>query len=246
VELDHVALAIRDASEPLRVLVGELGGTVLSGGQFSGFRSVQVRLGDGQRGMTVELLEPWETAANDFLARFLDRHGDGPHHLTVKVDDFEVALDAVRATGRDPVGVNRSDPSWLEAFVVPGEAFGTVVQVASEPPGFAVAARFAHARAHGPDAGPAWWPPGPARAADAVALLRVVVRTDRLREARAFFRDLLGGRVAAEGPEFVALRWPGGAHLRLERHDGPGGIARLELDGEPRELRVAGTRFVAP
>lgn len=240
-----MALATRDVSEPLRVLVGELGATVLSGGQMPGFRPMQVRVGDASRGMTVELLEPWETAANDFLARFLDRHGDGPHHLTFKADDFDATLEAVRATGREPVGVSRTDPWWFEAFILPRDAFGTVVQIAHMPPGEGFRARFDRARAHGPDAMPEWWPAPPPRAADAVALRQVVLRGDDPKGARAFFADLLGGELTGDGPGFVELRWPGGAQLRLEEHDGPGRIDRLELDGPPRDVRIAGTRCVS-
>ncbi|HSO95041.1 MAG TPA: VOC family protein, partial [Acidimicrobiia bacterium] len=149
-DLDHVALATRDVTEPLHLLVAHLGATILSGGQMPGFRPMQVRVGDATDGMTVELLEPWEPTANDFLARFLDRHGDGPHHLTFKADNFDEALDAVRATGREPVGINRADPMWLEAFVLPRDAFGTVVQIAHQTPEYPFESRFAFARRHGP------------------------------------------------------------------------------------------------
>ena len=44
--LDHVALATTDVTEPLRVLVGELGGTILAGGHSVGFRPMQVHMGD--------------------------------------------------------------------------------------------------------------------------------------------------------------------------------------------------------
>jgi catechol 2,3-dioxygenase-like lactoylglutathione lyase family enzyme len=245
VDLDHVAVATREVSEVLRFLVGELGGTVLGGGQQPGFRPMQVRLGDAEHGMTVELLEPWEPAANDFLARFLDRHGDGPHHLTVKVDDLDAALDAVRATGRDPVGVNRANPWWREAFILPRDAFGTVVQLAATSLAYPVAQRFAYARTHGPEGAPVWWPSVGPRASEAVRLRQVVLRTGDLPGAHAFFGDLLGGRVGAHRSDFVELSWPGGAQLRLEAGDGPGGIVRLELDGPPRDEVVAGTRFVS-
>ncbi len=158
-----MALATADAGPTLQTLVGELGGTVLSGGQARGFRPVQVRVGDAQRGMTVELLEVWDAASNDFLARFLARHGDGPHHLTVKVDDLDVALERVAATGRTPVGINRDDPNWMEAFIVPAEAFGTVVQLAAQAVTDDFPARFATAVDQGPLGEPAWWPALPAR-----------------------------------------------------------------------------------
>lgn len=240
-----MALATRDVTEPLRVLVGELGATVLGGGAQRGFRPMQVRLGDAEHGMTVELLEPWDWETNDFLARFLDRHGDGPHHLTVKVDDFDDALDAVRATGREPVGVDRSDPFWREAFILPRDAFGTVVQLAATGLDHRMADRFRHAREHGAEGWPVWWPDVGPRAPRAVRLLRVVLRTDDLSGGRAFFGDLLGGVVSEPAPGVVDLRWPGGAQLRLEAGDGPGGIVRLEVDGPARDLTIAGARFVA-
>ena len=239
-----MALATTDAGPALATLVGELGGLVLSGGQSRGFRPVQVRLGDATHGMTVELLEPWEVHHNDFLARFLARHGDGPHHLTVKVDDFDAALDAVRASGRTPVGVNREDPSWMEAFVVPAEACGTVVQLAAQDETGDFAARYASVEADGPLASPAWWPALPPRAPVAARLCRVVLRTPDRDGARRFFGDLLGGEDASSGPVTTELVWPGGARLCLEDHDGPAGIDRLELAGAAPERRIAGTRVV--
>lgn len=244
-DLDHVALAATDAAAPLARFVAELGGTVLSGGQFLGFRPVQVRVGDARRGMTVELLEPWDAARNDFLARFLAVHGDGPHHLTFKVDDFDAALERVAATGRTPVGVNRSDPNWMEAFLVPREACGTVVQLAAQrDPGPDFAARFAEAQGAGPIGSPAWWPPLPAPAPAVAVLERVVVRTPDLDQARAFFGDLLTGAEETVEPGAVGLCWPGGGRLRLESGHASGGVDRLELAGDAPERILAGTRVV--
>src|SRR6185436_7153386 len=102
VYLDHVAIGARDASDPLAVLVGELGATLLAGGRWTGFQSLQVHLGDATEGMKLELLEPFGIEENDFLERFLARHGDGPHHLTFKVDDLEAELERVRVAGYTP------------------------------------------------------------------------------------------------------------------------------------------------
>jgi len=44
-DLDHVALAAADTSPALRFLTGDLGGTILFGGQAIGFRPMQVWLG---------------------------------------------------------------------------------------------------------------------------------------------------------------------------------------------------------
>ncbi|MCZ7529989.1 MAG: VOC family protein [Acidimicrobiia bacterium] len=129
-KLDHVAIATPDARDLLVHLVGTLGGVVIGGDQGVGFRPMQIRVGDGERGMTVEILEPWRTSDNDFLERFLDSNGPGPHHLTFKVRDIDDTLALVRDAGYSPVGVNTSDPVWKEFFLHPREAHGTVVQLA--------------------------------------------------------------------------------------------------------------------
>ena len=84
---------------PRNVLVSELGGTLVSGGDAAGFRAMQIRLGDLVAGMTIELLEPWNLDRSDFLVRFLDRHGDGPHHLTFKVPDLAAELERLEQSG---------------------------------------------------------------------------------------------------------------------------------------------------
>ena len=73
-DLDHIALATRDVTDALDVLVGDLGATVLFGGESAGFRPVTMRLGDAQEGMNIELLEPWARASTSLavLNRKLD------------------------------------------------------------------------------------------------------------------------------------------------------------------------------
>ncbi len=116
------------------VAVGELGGTIFAGGDGYGFRWVQVRIGEAAAGMTVELLIEWQPEQNDFLARFLQRHGPGQHHLTFKVPDLAATLGRVQQAGFRPVSVNLTDPNWKEAFLQPREAHGTVVQLAQVHP----------------------------------------------------------------------------------------------------------------
>ncbi|MGH8976739.1 MAG: VOC family protein, partial [Acidimicrobiia bacterium] len=109
--LDHVALAASDTSPALKLLTGRLGGTVIFGGAGPGFRPMQVWVGDhAGDGMSIELLEPWDTEHNDFLERFLTRNGEGPHHLTFKVDDLEATLLRLTEVGLTPVAVDLSQP----------------------------------------------------------------------------------------------------------------------------------------
>src|SRR5919108_574300 len=110
IDLDHVALALQDVGPTLRTLVTDFGTPVLFGGVNFGFRAVQVDGGD----LHIELLEPFNTEANDFLERFLRRSGEGPHHLTFKTDDIRRELEAVERAGYNPVNVNLENAWWME------------------------------------------------------------------------------------------------------------------------------------
>jgi len=246
-DLDHVAIAAADTSGALRFLTGRLGGTVIFGGQSIGFRPMQVWVGtaDGD-GMPVELLEPWAVEQNDFLARFVTRHGAGPHHLTFKVADLAAALERVRGAGFHPVNIDVSDPQWKEEFLMPSEAHGTVVQLAEShgDPETRVGL-LEQVAAHGPHAHPRWWSdPAPADQPPA-HLRRVVMRTPMLATAVEFFAGILEGDIEHESAERVDLVWPRGARIGLEqRSDAPPGVDRLEVEGLAEEHTVIGTHFV--
>lgn len=246
-DLDHVALAAADTTPALRFLTGELGGTVIFGGHSVGFRPMQVWIGtpDGD-GMPVELLEPWDVERNDFLARFVARHGAGAHHLTFKVPDLLAALHRLQQTGYHPVNIDLSDPEWKEAFLMPREAHGTVVQLAETThDGETRAEGLAWVAENGPNAHPGWWvDPVPASGPPA-RLRRVVLRTPSLSAALGFFGGVLQGDLIAHDTTWAELGWPRGARIRLEeQRDATPGVDRLEVEGLAQPVELIGTRFV--
>ena len=249
IDLDHVALATREVAAALDVLVGELGGLLIFGGNNLGFRALQVRLGpDATTGLNVEVLEPWDHEANDFLHRFLERHGAGPHHLTFKVDDLARKLEEIEAAGIRVVGADLSSPSWKEAFVHPKDGHGTVIQLAEQHGFPARDELLTEVRAHGPHAHPQWWPDPPPRADRTPVLRRVVLRSPAIPEAAGFYTGVLGGREVDAGEGWVELGWPGGGRIALEQRPGDAAVDRIEIEvsgpGVTGELPVAGTRLV--
>jgi len=245
-DLDHIALAAADTADALRFLTGDLGGTILFGGEGIGFRPMQVWLGsrDGD-GMPVELLEPWAVEQNDFLARFVARHTAGPHHLTFKVPSLADALTRVRGAGFHPVNVDVSDPEWKEAFLMPREAHGTVVQLAESHGHPETRKELLDLVAeNGPNAHPRWWT-DPAPASGRGTLRRVVLRTPSLVSALGFFAGVLQGDVEHESAGAAELVWPRGGRIRVEeRADSAPGVDRLEVIGLASESTMIGTRFV--
>lgn len=132
VDLDHVAVAVEQQAVAWPRYGGDLPSTWIGGGGTPGFRSAQVEFANG---MKVEVLEPYLVEHNDFLRRFLDRNGAGPHHLTFKVKDIVGAIARAEEAGYRPVGVNLADDFWKEAFLHPKDAPGVVVQLAQQADG---------------------------------------------------------------------------------------------------------------
>src|SRR6478735_5756213 len=94
IDLDHIALAAEHAWDNFDRYRGDLGGRWLAGTPAPGFYWGQVQFANG---MIVEMLEPANTHLDDFLVRFLDRSGAGPHHVTFKVPDIVAAMEAAEA-----------------------------------------------------------------------------------------------------------------------------------------------------
>lgn len=133
IHFDHVALASNHAWDQIIRYGYHMGAKWLSGpddyagGIEDGFYFAQVEL---EAGTKLEFIEPLAGAGSDFIRRFLDRNGPGPHHFTFKVPDLGESIDAATSAGYDVVGVSMDDPSWQEAFLHPKLSHGMVIQFA--------------------------------------------------------------------------------------------------------------------
>ncbi|HEX9855953.1 MAG TPA: VOC family protein [Acidimicrobiia bacterium] len=126
---DHLSVAVWDITAARR-LVDLMGGEVKDGGDASakGFRWIQFDLPGSCR---LEMIQPLDRAdSNNFLVRFLERHGEGVHHVTLKVSDIHQAIERAANAGFDVVGVDLAGANWKEAFLHPKSAHGVVIQLA--------------------------------------------------------------------------------------------------------------------
>jgi methylmalonyl-CoA/ethylmalonyl-CoA epimerase len=125
--LDHVAIAVRDPASAAGLFRDVLGADFLMGAEApdQGFRFVQYRFPGGGK---VELVTP--TAEGSFVSRFLDRRGEGVHHITFKVERIEEQVERLRAGGVPLTLVDLGDPEWKEAFIHPSLAHGVLIQLA--------------------------------------------------------------------------------------------------------------------
>lgn len=124
-QLDHVAVAVHAIKPALRLFRDALGGDYLMGGDETGeWRWFQLRYPGGGK---IELLEPLR---DGFVKRFLEKRGEGMHHITFKTDDINAAITHISSLGFELVNVNTDNPYWKEAFFRPSGAHGTLIQVA--------------------------------------------------------------------------------------------------------------------
>ncbi len=124
--LDHVAVAVRNLRDASVLFRDVLGGEFLFGAEIphQAFRMAQYRLPGGGK---FELVTPM---ADGFVSRFLDRRGEGVHHITLKVEGIEAQIERLERAGLALTLVNVSNPGWKEAFIHPKDAHGVLIQIA--------------------------------------------------------------------------------------------------------------------
>ncbi|MGB8347688.1 MAG: methylmalonyl-CoA epimerase [Ktedonobacteraceae bacterium] len=96
--IDHVAIIVRNIEEALAFYRDTLG---IAPGAIKAVPTEQVRIAflpmGGPGGSEIELIEP--LTADSSLARFLEKRGEGLHHICLEVDDIDAALAEMQARG---------------------------------------------------------------------------------------------------------------------------------------------------
>lgn len=98
--IDHVGIACRDVAAAAEFYEATFGLTVVSRETISeqGVKEAMLVVADAPAGMSyVQLLEP--LGPDTPVGRFIERRGEGVHHIGYGVTDIEAALAAIGAGG---------------------------------------------------------------------------------------------------------------------------------------------------
>jgi methylmalonyl-CoA epimerase len=130
-EIDHVAIAVHDLDAALAYYHDTFGANVSHREtvEGDGVEEALIAVADSY----IQLVCP--TRPDSPVAKFLERRGEGLHHVGYRVDDCAVALAAVRAGGGkliDEVPRPGSRGTTV-AFVHPKGALGTLIELVQEP-----------------------------------------------------------------------------------------------------------------
>ena len=124
--IDHVAIATRNLERAGRLFGEVLGGTFIAGGDDERLeiRTAQFHLPPGVK---VEIMQP--LSEGSYLNAFIEKHGEGFHHMTTFFDDVAALVPRLEDAGFDTVDADFTDPTWYEVFVRPKLAFGALLQM---------------------------------------------------------------------------------------------------------------------
>src|SRR3989440_11607006 len=94
--IDHIAIIVRDIEQALVFYRDTLG---ITPGEIKEVPGEQVRIAflplGGPGGSEIELIEP--ITADSSLTKFLERRGEGLHHICLEVDDIDATLAEMQA-----------------------------------------------------------------------------------------------------------------------------------------------------
>jgi methylmalonyl-CoA/ethylmalonyl-CoA epimerase len=129
-EIDHVAIAVRDLEAAVAYYAKVFGATVAHREvvESDGVEEALLRVAESY----IQLLTP--TRDDSTVAKFLDKKGEGIHHVGYRVDDCAAALAAVKDAGGQVIDQQPRPGSrgTTVAFVHPKAAFGTLIELVQE------------------------------------------------------------------------------------------------------------------
>jgi methylmalonyl-CoA epimerase len=137
-KIDHIGVAVHSIEEALRTYEGALG-LELANVEEVPEQAVKVAflpVGDSE----IELVEPTTTdtstklSTSSGIAKFLEKRGEGLHHVCLEVEDIEAALQDLAAKGIRLIDEQpRRGAHGRVAFLHPKSAHGVLIELIEKP-----------------------------------------------------------------------------------------------------------------
>jgi len=126
-KLDHIGIAVRSIEEARKFFEDVLGARFLheSTRPEDGFHVINFEL----QGLIIELMEP--VGEDSFVRKFIDKRGEGMHHLTFNVPDARAKAAQLKAQGVRIVDEREWPEDSYEAFISPRSSHGVLIQIGS-------------------------------------------------------------------------------------------------------------------
>ena len=129
-KIDHIAIVVRGIEEALQVYEGALGFELASVKEVpeQAVRVAFLPVGESE----IELVEPLTTESG--VAKFLEKRGEGLHHICLEVEDIEAALQDLAAKGVRLIDEQpRQGAHGQVAFLHPKSTHGVLIELIEKP-----------------------------------------------------------------------------------------------------------------
>ncbi|HLW51400.1 MAG TPA: methylmalonyl-CoA epimerase [Candidatus Angelobacter sp.] len=130
--IDHLGIAVRSLAEARkfyeRLGLGPVEEEVVP---HEKVKVAMIPVGESR----IELLEP--TSPDSVIGKFLDKRGEGLHHVAIHVTDLAHTLETLKASGTRFVNeeIKIGAGGHLYVFVHPSSAGGVLLELVQEQPG---------------------------------------------------------------------------------------------------------------
>jgi methylmalonyl-CoA/ethylmalonyl-CoA epimerase len=129
-EIDHVAIAVRDLDAAVAYYAEAFGAEVAHREvvESDGVEEALIKVADSYIQLTTG------TSEDSTISKFIEKRGEGLHHIGYRVDDCAAALDAMKAAGATPIdqAPRPGSRGTTVAFVHPKGSFGTLIELVQE------------------------------------------------------------------------------------------------------------------
>ena len=123
-QISHLGMAVKDleeAREFYRSVFGLESSEPIIGGDGT-IRVSMVRVGQ----TLIELLQP--VGSEGVMAKFLEKRGEGFHHICYEVDDIKAEIASIKAAGIETLGEPRPGAEGMSVFLHPKGTHGVLVE----------------------------------------------------------------------------------------------------------------------
>ncbi|HLX40653.1 MAG TPA: methylmalonyl-CoA epimerase [Ktedonobacteraceae bacterium] len=127
--IDHVAIIVRDIEQALHFYRDTLG---IAPREIKDVPTEQVRIAflpmGGPNGSEIELIQP--TVSDSSLTKFLEKRGEGLHHICLEVDDIDATLQDLQTKGASVLDQQpRIAAEGRAIFLHPGGTHGVLLEL---------------------------------------------------------------------------------------------------------------------
>lgn len=128
--LDHVSIGVSDITKAEKLFVDVLGGEPMKdkgSNPDEGFAWFTFKLG----GKKLELVAP-TTPGEGGVGRYIEKNGEGFHHLSISVENLPRAIEYFQSQGIRVLSENSENPQWKHCYLHPKDTYGALIQVFEE------------------------------------------------------------------------------------------------------------------